>query len=309
MATPERSTTRSAALRRARPSPAKSSPRPGPSVTEVPRHARPATSRRGRLSAVANERRLGGELLVLRLRRDRAVLLGVPDHSRHQREPHRGQRAFPELARGLTLFDEAPVLRRDRARIHPLGQMIDRPPGDAVRFAYRPFDGGDAAMTRQQRRMESDATQARTGERLVADARVAVRGHDQIGPFGDRIGRDQLRIVEDLDLQPGARGGQRKPVVGGRDEDTGDVDPFFEQARERGRAEVARADQGDAKFGQGVLVARLVPTAGGRALLVVVLARRVLPALPDFSASRATAWSSVSASTWSRSGSVALTPP
>ena len=153
--------------------------------------------------------------------------------------------------------------------------------------------------------------------------------------FRDRVGRDQLRIVEDLDLEPGARGRQREPVVGGRDEDAGDLDAFFEQTRERRRAEIARADQGDAKFSQGVQVARLRVAArgdafavrgaltGGLALvatgrfalavvdreLLVVLARRVLLPLPDFSASSATASSSVSASTWSRSGSVALTSP
>src|SRR6185369_17274897 len=50
---------------------------------------------------VGQARRFGGEFLVLRGRREAVVGLGVKDHVSEQFLAERGQRALPELARGL----------------------------------------------------------------------------------------------------------------------------------------------------------------------------------------------------------------
>jgi hypothetical protein len=48
-------------------------------------------------------------------------------------------------------------------------------------------------MPRQQRRVIADAAKARAGERFVADARVRVRGDDQIGAIGNRVAGNDAR--------------------------------------------------------------------------------------------------------------------
>ena len=128
-----------------------------------------------------------------------AVLARVPDDLRQQLEAHRRERALPQVARGLALADEAPVLRGDRAGVPAVGEVVDGAARDRVALEDRPLDGGDAAVPRQQRRVVADAAQARARERLVADARVRVRGDDEVGALRDRVARDELRVLEHVD--------------------------------------------------------------------------------------------------------------
>src|ERR1700756_1108244 len=99
--------------------------------------------------SVPDYRRLGGELLILRVRRQAAVVAHMAQHLDHQVETQRRQRAFPKFARGLALLDEAPVLRCDRPPVHALVEMIDRAAGDRIAFADGPLHRCDAAMPRQ----------------------------------------------------------------------------------------------------------------------------------------------------------------
>src|SRR5215468_3748918 len=88
--------------------------------------------------SIRKHRRLGRELLVLRMCRHFAGSSDLAQHLQGQVEPERRECPLPELARGLSLPDEAPVLRGDRARVHPLREMVDRAAGDRIAFAYRP---------------------------------------------------------------------------------------------------------------------------------------------------------------------------
>jgi hypothetical protein len=60
----------------------------------------------GLVFSVGQTRRFGGEFLVLRRGREAVVGLGVEDDVSEQFLAERGQRALPELARGLALADE-----------------------------------------------------------------------------------------------------------------------------------------------------------------------------------------------------------
>jgi hypothetical protein len=86
----------------------------------------------------------------------------MADDAGEQVEPHRRERPFPQLARRFAAADEAPVLRRDRARVPAVGEVIDRAAGDGVALEDRPLDRGDAAVARQQRRVVADAAQLRS---------------------------------------------------------------------------------------------------------------------------------------------------
>ena len=174
-----------------------------------------------------DHRRLGREALVLRLGGQRAVQPGVAHNLGQELEAHRRQRAFPQLARRLAFGDEAPVLRGDGARVPAVGQVIDGASRDRVAFLDRPFHGRDAAMPRQQRRVIADAAQARVGQRLVAHARVRVRGDDEIRARGDGFSRHDLRILEHVDFDPGRLRRERQPVVRGRRDDARKLDPFL----------------------------------------------------------------------------------
>ena len=207
----ERSPTRSVRPRKARSSHAKSSPRPGPSVTEEKARgrvacgapARTAADKRGecvsRESAapcVANCSSCGcaGIVPCSLACQDRPAASSARPIGASARS--RGSRAR------LALFHEAPVLRGDGARVHPVGQVIDRAAGDRRRprvssIRRRRCRDGAAAATGWKPMPPRRAA----GERLAADARVAVRGDDEVGPFGDRVGRDELRIVVHLHVR------------------------------------------------------------------------------------------------------------
>src|SRR3569833_3899379 len=123
--------------------------------------------------------RLGGELLILRLRRQPAVRLAVIDDVAQQLEAERCQCALPQFAGGFALLDEAPFLSGDGARIHALGEMIDRAAGDRVTLPDGPFDGRDAPVSRQQRWMIADAAEFGGADGFLAHPGVAVRGNNQ----------------------------------------------------------------------------------------------------------------------------------
>ena len=95
----------------------------------------------------------------------------------------------------------------------PLRQVMDRSAGDRIALQDRPFHRGDAAMARQERRMIADATEARTGKRLVAHARVRVCRDDEVGPFGDRVAGNDLRIFEHVDGDAVGLRRERQTVV------------------------------------------------------------------------------------------------
>ena len=104
---------------------------------------------------IGQTRRLGGEFLILGCGGEAAMGLGVIDDIGKEFLAERGQRALPELAGGFALFDEYPLLRRDRAGIHPVREVIDGAACDRVTFLDGPFHRGDAAVPRQPRRVLS----------------------------------------------------------------------------------------------------------------------------------------------------------
>src|SRR6266850_4574594 len=105
---------------------------------------------------VRQARRFGGELLFLRRGREAVVGLGVKDDVSEQFLAERGQRALPELARGLSLPDEYPLLRGDGAGIHPVGEVVDGAARDRIAFLDGPFDRGETAMPGQERGVIAD---------------------------------------------------------------------------------------------------------------------------------------------------------
>src|SRR5436190_14660226 len=106
--------------------------------------------------SVGQARRFGGEFLVLWGGRQAVVGPGVKDDVSEQFLAERGQRAFPESARGLSLSDEHPLLRGDGAGIHPVGEVVDGATGDRITLLDGPFDRSETAMPGQQRRMIAD---------------------------------------------------------------------------------------------------------------------------------------------------------
>src|SRR5260370_39618072 len=98
------------------------------------------------------------KLLVLRLRRQALVGLGVVDHLTQKLLAERRQRAFPQLPRSFALFDETPLLRADGAGAPAVGEMVDGAAGDRIAFADFPFDRRNAAMPRPQRGGIADTT-------------------------------------------------------------------------------------------------------------------------------------------------------
>src|SRR6478752_7355708 len=77
---------------------------------------------------------VGRKLLILRPGWQGFMGLGVVDHLSQKLLAERRQRAFPQFPGGLTLPDEAPFLRGDRARIHPVGKMVHGAAGDRIAF-------------------------------------------------------------------------------------------------------------------------------------------------------------------------------
>ncbi len=90
-------------------------------------------------------------MLVLGLRRQGFVDLGIVNDLTEQLLTERRQSAFPQLPGGFALFNENPLLRGDGAGIHAVGQMVDGAAGDRIAFPDGPFDRCDAAVPRQQR--------------------------------------------------------------------------------------------------------------------------------------------------------------
>ena len=226
-------------------------------VGQQPHDARPVGAddgddqRRGRrrLGGVGDDdrapdhRRARREARILRMRRQRAVIARMADDAGEQVQPHRRQRPLPQLARRLAAPDEAPVLRRDRARVPAVSEVVDRAAGDRVAFEDRPFDRGDAAVARQQRRVVADAAEARARERLVADAGMRVGGDDEVGALGNRVAeRSSCRRARAPARRPPAprrRAGRRRGNDDRRELDAG----LLAQGLEHRGAEVAGADE------------------------------------------------------------------
>src|SRR6202158_1368754 len=133
------------------------------------------------ITLLLRHRRTRRESLVLWLGWQFAADFRLADDAYDQIQSHRRERAFPELARGLSLAHEAPVLGRDRTRVHLLRKVVDRAASNGIALLDRPFHGGDSAVTRQKRGMKSDASQSRARKCLGADTRMAVGGHDESG--------------------------------------------------------------------------------------------------------------------------------
>ena len=70
-------------------------------------------------------------------------------------------------------------------------------------------------MSRQQRRMIANATEARTRQRLPADPCVGVCSHDELRSLGDRSSKHILGIFEQVDRHTGFLRRERQSVIGG----------------------------------------------------------------------------------------------
>src|SRR3954452_13263560 len=91
-------------------------------------------------------RRQSGELLVLRLGWQRSGGFGASDDLGEQAQAERRQCALPQFTGGFTLLDEDPVLRRDRAGVHAIGEVVDGTASDRVALLDSPFDCRHAAV-------------------------------------------------------------------------------------------------------------------------------------------------------------------
>ena len=76
--------------------------------------------------------------------------------------------------------------------------------------------------------MIADAAQARTRERVVADARMRVRGDDQVGVFGDRAAfGHEPGIFDHVHGEAGLTARHGQTIIGGRRHDAGNLDAVF----------------------------------------------------------------------------------
>ena len=89
------------------------------------------------------------------------------------------------------------------------------------------------------------ATQLRRGKGSPADARMAVRRHDQVGAASDFGSPNDLRISLHGDFDPGGSGGGSEPVLRVGHDDAGDFHAVLPQHVQRRHAEMAGADEGD----------------------------------------------------------------
>ena len=144
-----------------------------------------------------------------------------------QGQTHRRQRPFPQLTRGFAFFDEAPVLRGDGASVPAVSQVVDRTTGNRVALQNGPLNRSNAPMPGQQRGVITDAAQASPRQRLVADARVRVRGDDEVGAFRNGVPRHDFGVVEHMQRHPRRNGRQCQPVIGRRGDDAGELNAFF----------------------------------------------------------------------------------
>jgi hypothetical protein len=178
---------------------------------------------------------------------------GVVDDFAEKLLAERRQRALPQLPGRFPLLDETPLLGGDRAGVHAIGEMVDGAAGDRIAFTDGPFDGRNAAVPRQQRRVIADASELCRGKGFPADAGVAVRGHDQIGTISDLRGDYQLVIGLHDDLDSGGTGRRGKPVFGVGHDDPDDLDAMPPQHIKCRHAEMAGADEGNPHVGYSVM--------------------------------------------------------
>jgi hypothetical protein len=171
--------------------------------------------------------------------------LGVIDDFTEKLLAERGQRALPQLARGLAHLDETPLLGGDGAGIHAVREMVHGAARDRIAFPDGPFHRCDAAVPGQQRGVIADTAEFCGGQRRLADTGVAVRGHDQIGAGCDlRSGHEPGFGLHD-NLDPGGLRRSREPVLGIGHDDPDDVDTMLAQHIESRHAEMAGADEGN----------------------------------------------------------------
>jgi len=91
----------------------------------------------------------------------------------------------------------------------------------------------------------ADTSELCRGQRLPADARVAVRRHDQVGAVGDLGSHDEPWIGLHSDFDTGGAGRCGEPVFGVGNHDACDFDTVLPQHVQRRHAEMAGADEGD----------------------------------------------------------------
>ena len=123
-------------------------------------------------------------------------------------------------------FDGAPM-RRQRARVHAVGKVINGAPRDGVLLLDRPFDRRNATVTRQKRGMIADAAKFGVGERFGRDASVAMGCHDEVRTGLYVLSGDLMRILMDHDGNALFARGNRKAVVGGKGHDAIDRNAGF----------------------------------------------------------------------------------
>src|SRR3979411_1056034 len=157
-------------------------------------------------SSLRMARRLGRKLLVLWLRRQAFVGLGVVDDFPQKLLAERRQRALPQFAGGFALFHETPLLGGDSARVHAIGKMVHGAAGDRIALPDRPFDRRDATVPREERGVIPSPSELCRVQGLLADARMAVSRHDQVGTLSDFRGDDELRIGLPGNLAPRSTG-------------------------------------------------------------------------------------------------------
>jgi len=105
-------------------------------------------------------------------------------------------------------------------------------------------------MPGQQRGVVSDAAEPCSGQCLLADAGVAVRGHDQVGIGCDLGGRHQFGIGLHRHLDTGGLGCGGQPVIAVVDHHPDDIDAAFAQHVQGRHAEMAGADEGNPHGGE-----------------------------------------------------------
>src|SRR5580698_3889169 len=93
--------------------------------------------------------------------------------------------------------------------------------------------------------MIADTAEAGGGQRLFADARVAVRCDDQIAPACDFGSDHEFRIGLHNHLNTGCARGRGKPVFSVYNDHPDDVDAVLTQHLQGRHAEMARADKGN----------------------------------------------------------------
>ena len=201
---------------------------------------RPCSSLRGRKGG-----RVGDGLRVLLDGVGMAAGLDVADHPHQEPQPHRSERPPPERSGVVVGVDEAPLLRRDRAFVHAVGEVVDRAAGDRIAAFHRPLDRRDAAVPRQERRVIADRGFRRLGARLRRDEGVGMGRQHHVDRVRDVGGDDPARAAEHDERHAGGAGRGRE-LVFLLEPDDREVVPFLAEKPEHLRPEPARSDQCDA---------------------------------------------------------------